>query len=65
MEYWPNWENNRHEGPIRRKQDRGTLISLKFEVDLRQYSCCMPIIDIWVSCYSTTLSGRHGPMLPN
>ena len=51
--------------PIRKKQDRGEVISLKSEVDPRQYGCCVSILDIWVSCYSTTLSGRHEPMLPN
>ena len=65
MEYWPNQENNRCEGPIRRKEDRGEVISPKFEVDPRQYGCHMPIMDIWASCYSTTLSGRHGQGLPN
>ena len=63
MDYWPNQENNRHEGSIRKKQDRGTLISLKFEVDPRQYGCHMPVIDIWASCYGTTLSGTSGKCL--
>ena len=65
MEYWPNWEDNRYKGPIRRKQDRGAVISPKSEVDPRQYGCCMPVMDIWVSCFSTTISGSHGQVLPN
>ena len=60
MDCWPNQEDNGCCGPIRKKQDRGEVISLKSEVDLRQYGCHVPIMDIWVSCYSTTLSGRCG-----
>ena len=65
MDYWPNWEDNGCCGPIRKKRDSGLILSPKYEANPRGYGCRMPILDIWASCYSTTLFGGHEVMLPN
>ena len=65
MDYWPNREDNGRRGPIRKKHDSNLILSPKYEANPRGYGCCVPILDIWVSCYSTTLFGRREVMLPN
>ena len=34
MDYWPNQEDNGHCGPIRKKQDRGAVLSPKYEANI-------------------------------
>ena len=65
MDYWPNWEDNGCHGPIRKKWNSGLILSLKYEVNPQWYGCYVPVLDIWASCYSTTLSSRCEPMLSN
>ena len=35
MDYWPNWGDNGYCGPIRKKQDRGVVISPKHKANLQ------------------------------